>query len=191
MKKIIIALALALGISFSAGTADAGEALVQGNYSATPYVELKMGNAWQHDSRYDNQGVYGGAVGLDFGKFRTEFEAGYFDMGGAGGSLGSVTNTLVSVNVFAEPVTISGFTPYVGGGIGYGWFSGSGHNPNNEHSIVYNVGGGVTYDISKNWMVDVGYRYYISDENNIVADTGEKGTNYKAHVATAGLRYNF
>lgn len=188
MKKILAALAVAVGLSF--GSAQAAD-LVVGGYAATPYVELKAGNAWQGDSKYDNQAVYGGAVGLDFGAVRTELELGYFDMGGNGGDLGAVQNTVAGLNVFFEPVTVNGFTPYVGGGIGYGWFSGTGTNDANEASIVYNVGGGVTYAIDKNWMIDVGYRYYISDENEIVADRNDGGTNYEAHVVSAGVRYNF
>lgn len=189
MKKILAALAVVFGLAFGAASAQAGD-LVVGGYSATPYVELKAGNAWQGDSRYDNQAVYGGAAGLDFGAVRTEIELGYFDMGGNGGNLGAVQNTLAGLNVFVEPVTVAGFTPYVGGGVGYGWFSGTGHNTRNEDSIVYNVGGGVTYAIVKNWMLDVGYRYYVSDERDIVAD-GNDGDHYKAHVVSAGVRYNF
>lgn len=101
------------------------------------------------------------------------------------------------VNGYYDLATISGFTPYVGAGIGL-LHSRSEVAIDNvtvasdrQYELAYSLGAGVNYQLSKNLSMDVGYQYLASPgikyDN---AETGlvDEGIDY--HQIKVGLRYD-
>jgi len=188
MKKLFAAVIMSVGLFAGAASA---EPLSVGGYKLTPYVEAKGGEGFQTQKGYDNQGLYGVAVGVDGGIVAAELEA--IDAGsGKTSRAGNVDTRVLGANVYVKPYTFNGFTPYAVGGLGYGWFSGSGvrSTASNSDSIVYNVGLGSLYSITPNWSLDVSYRYAISDKENVKKTSG-RYTNYTSNELVTGVRYNF
>jgi len=75
--------------------------------------------------------------------------------------------------VFGYPISGTRFTPYVLGGVGYGWDSFG-------DRTLYNVGGGVRADVTKSLAFDVRYRYI----NNWAHEA-------EVNVVTAGVNFRF
>ena len=83
------------------------------------------------------------------------------------------------VNGIASPFSYFGFKPYLLAGIGSqtadvkDGLSGT--------KTVYNVGGGVKYELSKSWEIDTRYRY-VNTLNNTQRDN---------NIVTLGVNYKF
>jgi opacity protein-like surface antigen len=145
----------------------------------------------------DPSTVLGVAVGYKSGVLRVEGE--YLKLGvssnatnkfttlGNRVNLGSTDANLLDVNLVVEPVTYRGFTPFVKGGVGYGVFGGSGTTGN---GVVFNAGGGLAYSVNTHLDLVTEYRYFLSENKNTRQNDGSFD-NFKQHVVTAGLRYNF
>ena len=111
--------------------------------------------------------------------------------------------------------TGTAFTPYLGGGIGFGFIdykasfnaddrtdgteSGSWSSSTNETNFAWSLGGGVAYDFTENWTVDLGYRYIdagkVSTSSRVTEGGDSWTTKAKANVQThdimLGVRYTF
>jgi opacity protein-like surface antigen len=99
-------------------------------------------------------------------------------------------------NIYYDFKNTSPFTPYIGGGIGFAtiyvsqgtsnlnllWFE------DDDTVFAYQLGAGVGYDVSKNWTIDLGYRYFGTSDpqfgNQFKADFG-------SHNVSLGARYRF
>jgi opacity protein-like surface antigen len=124
--------------------------------------------------------VFGGVAGYEWNKYlRTELTADY-------NTQTTPTTTSAGQTVFANatvgyPVGF-GFTPYVLGGVGYGWGSWDRIVGTNKDRTLYNIGGGIRYDIARNWELDARYRYIQSLTDN-------KFNNNQ--IVTMGVNYKF
>jgi opacity protein-like surface antigen len=189
IKSIIAGLVVAVVSSVSAYAADTSTSV--GNFKFTPYVEAKGFTTWQGMDVANNQYGGGAAVGLDFSAVRFELEALHGVSAATGGNRvgGSINGNQLNFNGYVQPVTFAGFTPYVGGGFGYGWLSGT-STVVNPDSVLYNAGAGVLYAITPRVGLDLAYRYTRSFDRSVY-DTGARQVNWEGSSAIAGIRLNF
>ena len=191
MKKLITALfALVAGVSVAAA-ADlpskkaapapaVSDAFNINGWYAGGYVG---GNVNKIDSNmtYDTTAkVVGGVVGYEWNKyFRTEAT---FDYNTKAAPTTTKTGQTVFGNaVVGYPVGF-GVTPYLLAGVGYGFGSWDKVVGSNADRTLYNVGGGIRYDLTKAFELDGRYRYI-----NSLSDS--KFTNNQ--IVTLGVNYKF
>jgi outer membrane immunogenic protein len=194
MKKLLLALfALVAGVSVAIA-AD----LPSKKAAPAPAVSTSL---------FGLNGVYvGGYVGQNFGEVGNySWDTSPYVVGGVAGyqwnsyfrteatfdytSKQAPTNTKAGETVFANAVVQYpvgfGVTPYLLAGAGLGW-NAWGKGPEgasfaDDAKALYNVGGGVRYELTKSWELDARYRYINAysgtkfDNSNIVTF----GTNYK------------
>jgi opacity protein-like surface antigen len=164
MKKIIASLAAVAAIAFAgaacANPLDTAAAAVKGDY-----VQLSGGS--QFSDNFGGGATWSAAVGRDYGKVRAEVEY----LGANIGHYG--TAQTFNVNGYFQPVTVYGFTPYVGAGVGYGRVV-------NQDSFLLNGTAGVSYPLTSH-LKAVGEYRYVALEND----------GQHTQAATLGLRYTF
>lgn len=124
--------------------------------------------------------VIGGVAGYEWNRyFRTEATFDYT-------SKNKPTTTKSGETLFGNAIVQYpigfGITPYVLGGVGYGWGSWDKVGNYGIDRTLYNVGGGVRYSLTKNLELDGRYRY-------INAATGPKFNDN--NVVTLGVNYKF
>jgi Opacity protein and related surface antigens len=116
------------------------------------------------------------------------------------------------VNAWVDIPTGTAVTPYLGGGIGFGFVnyksnlnfvdltagteSGSESGSTNETNFAWSLGAGVAYDITERWTVDLGYRYIDAGEASVSfsegGDTwGKSKVKAQTHDVMLGVRYTF
>lgn len=195
------------------------------------------GSFEQHD--IGSSWMIGGGIGYQATDYlRVDLTANYhLDADFTGSSAAGVTNcgtatgvcdysdtselsiTTVMANAYIDLGNVSGFTPYVGAGIGgagvhwgnlnnneicvSGDCTGSNgdsvHPGRGEMRFAYALHGGVSYDLSANLKVDAGYTFTHIEGGNMFgfeagnSNTGNQGfdSEIKIHAVKAGLRYNF
>ena len=91
------------------------------------------------------------------------------------------TSTIMG-NVYYDWRNSTPLTPYVGVGAGYGWQYNTGGGAFNASGIALGLKVGVSYDITNNLALDLGYRF-----NDILVS----GQNTPEHQVAAGLRIRF
>lgn len=180
MKNIITAAILAMAVT-SATAASLPEKKAT---PAAPVLEVPSswyvgvnagGNVRSNQNVQNTPGTVGGVVGYNFDKHYA-IEAS-LDQAFKKGNDGKETRGMV--NVIASPFSYFGFKPYILGGIGAQ--TADVKDGINATKTVYNVGGGVKYEISKSWEIDTRYRY-VNTLNN---------TNRDSNIVTAGVNYKF
>lgn len=179
MKNIITAAILSLVVS-AASAANLPEK------AATPtapkveapsqwYVGVNAGGNVRSDQNVQNTpGIVGAVVGYNLDK-QSALELTLnqaFPKGASEKQTSAFGNWLVS------PFEVFGFKPYLLAGIGTE--TKDVKNGLEGTKAIYNVGGGVKYEIFKAWDLDVRYRY-INTLNNTLRDnnTATVGVNYK------------
>ena len=138
------------------------------------YFRLDGGFSWLDTGNGTvNSGVIGGGVGYQFNdNLRTDLRVDYAGIGNDDASL-----TTALGNVYFDIPTQTMFTPYIGGGLGYGWATGKGDDTN---GVAFGVMAGVEVNLTDKLSADVGYRYrQIFDEDAF------------DNEALIGLRYSF
>jgi opacity protein-like surface antigen len=103
-------------------------------------------------------------------------------------------------NLWYDFDTNGGFTPYIGGGVGFGKteVNSDGVDDNVTASgLLYQLGAGVKVDVAKNIALDLGYRYRVLSD----ADTEINGvvppasvsvtTDAVNHIVQAGVTFGF
>lgn len=162
-------------------------------------------------------GVYaGGTAGYDFGLVRLEGELSYrwnemdsiydrdtgFKYGGVDGDIGVFA---VMANAFLDIHNDSPITPYLGGGIGiatiylsdtYGTdsdgFRRTLYSEDDESVFAWQLGGGVDIALNRQTSLDIGYRYFKTDNASFTSDWYQsKDFELENHSVAAGLRFNF
>jgi opacity protein-like surface antigen len=123
-------------------------------------------------------------------------------LNGAIRTIGATANLWYDVHQFKLAVV-----PYLGGGLGIASFgisdaslvvSGA-NGPNNQLfnkestlGFAYQIGGGVSYDVSRHVSIDAGYRYYAVNRTKLTSSTGGvfdlSGANHNAMIMA---RWNF
>ena len=77
-------------------------------------------------------------------------------------SSGGVNQTYALANAWYGFRNQSAFVPYLGGGLGLGWADGnlgSSASATAPAAFAFQIGAGVTYDVSDRFSIDVGYRF--------------------------------
>ena len=133
-------------------------------------VEVTVDGA-ESDWAYDFGYTFGGAVGYDFGDFRVDVEVGYLSVGGdltlAGVKDDKADNLTLAVvagtaNAWYDIDTGTPFTPYVGAGAGGANVSATIKDTpeykGTGWAFAYLGGAGVTYAITPQIEIDLGYR---------------------------------
>ena len=162
-------------------------------------------------------GVYtGGTAGYDFGLIRLEGELSYrwnemdsikdrdtgFKYGGVDGDIGVFA---VMANAFFDLHNDSPITPYLGGGIGiatiylsdtYGTDSDgirrTLYSEDDESVFAYQVGGGLDIALNRQTSLDIGYRYFETDDASFTSDWYQsKDLELQCHSVAVGLRFSF
>jgi len=153
------------------------------------------------ETEFDSGLDVNGAIGAAFGQARIEVEVAYrtndidnFEVLGidvpGGGDVSALSGL---VNAFYDIKTESAFTPYVGGGLGVAIVeiddmsvvgipvSGS----EDDTVFAYQLGGGIGYAINDKLTVDLGYRYFATDDPDFDGIEAE----YDSHNVTIGIRF--
>lgn len=216
--------------------ATAGVACAQDATSGVPknlYLRLDTGASFSSDANRNFDGndfgrsySIGGGVGWRFDPhWRTDVTLGYRGDYGfrsnsafAGGSLAGVpghadADALVGlVNGYYDIVSYAGFTPYVGGGLGFSSNhvsrtslalgpGGASLNGDTSTQLAWQASAGVSYAVTPNWSLDFGYRYLDMGDARTGDDLTINGTgtaggftqhgDLQAHEVQVGLRYQF
>ncbi|MDH3575292.1 MAG: outer membrane beta-barrel protein [Desulfobacteraceae bacterium] len=154
------------------------------------------------ETEFDTGMVLEGAVGYDFGMFRAEGEIGYrkndvdkfsaFGLSVEGN--GDVDTLSFMINGYFDIETQSGLTPFIGAGIGYAkisandWSVGGIDIGSEDDSVfAYQLGLGLGYSVTKNWIIDIAYKYFATEDPDFEGTEAE----YDSHNITIGFRYAF
>lgn len=133
------------------------------------YAGLSGGVAFT-DNIDNREATVGGTFGLQFNPFlRSELNV--------SNRFGAQNGQVVTADAIIG-VPIYGFTPYALAGVGYG-FNAYG-KPNGDAAALWSVGGGVRYELTRNWEVDTRYRYTRQfNDSNADNNTVTFGLNYR------------
>jgi opacity protein-like surface antigen len=128
----------------------------------------------------DSAVTVGGGIGYQFNDYlRTDVRvdwAGNYDVGG-GDDMGI---TSVLGNLYLDIPTNTIITPYVGGGVGYGWVSGGGGG--DDDGVAWALTAGASVNLSESADIDIGYRF---------RDVSISGSDPYEHQVLTGLRFKF
>jgi opacity protein-like surface antigen len=116
-------------------------------------------------------------------------------------------------NAWVDIPTGTSFKPYLGGGIGWGFihhkssvstFNNLDPDDVTDHgasktstNFAWSLGGGLGYDLTQNWTVDLGYRYIDAGKSNVSIRDGDDDpwmkskVSVQSHDIMMGLRYTF
>jgi opacity protein-like surface antigen len=154
---------------------------------------------------YDPGVFVGGAIGGDLGVVRIEGEISYRNSEidrirpEGGTSTGNVSGDLGAAafmaNMFIDLTAGAPITPYIGGGVGIATLSlddvdADGfhyYDSDDEAVLAYQLGGGIAFDLSRNVALDIGYRFFGTEE----ADFANSSLKYETHTVMMGLRYTY
>jgi len=205
MKHLVVAgLALALVMTGNAMAAD-----------GKPYAGISAGLSMLEDSTLsDSSGsvdlsfntgyAVSGVVGYEFGNgLRLEGELNYrqadTDKVSVGGLSASINSDVWSIGMMANAYydfkNSSIVTPYIGGGIGFANVNvGDGNvggvqvwSEDDDTVFAYQLAVGTGFDVTKELTVDLGYRYFATQDPSF----GLADAEYSSHNVMVGLRYRF
>ena len=151
----------------------------------------------------------GGALGYDFGSFRTEFEVAYREndgdklkaLGLTAPLVGKMSTLSYLFNVFYDYENSSPFTPYIGGGVGASTVSmdnlrsgttGATFADDDETVFAYKIAVGAAYQVTPMFDLTLDYTYFATSDPEFSNPGGLKfDSEYKSHNFNAGIRFNF
>lgn len=219
-------LPLVAGVSMAIAGAASAQDQPMPDWSKNVYLRFDTGASFSTDanrnfgnSDFGNSYALGGGIGYRFDPhWRTDMTLGYRgDYGfttttGVGPSHGDVDALVGLLNGYYDFTSYAGFTPYIGGGVGFssnhispttvavGPFGGSLNNDTSTQ-FAWQVSAGVSYDLTQNWALDLGYRYLDMGEARTGDDLTINGVStvggatqhgdLQAHEVQVGLRYSF
>jgi len=172
-------------------------------------LQMMLGMPADVSIEFDKGFAIGGAVGYDFGAFRLEGEVAYQKsdldkltvsadgMGGSAKLSGDGTSLALLANGYYDFHNDSAFTPYVSAGIGFAKVSindfGSpsleipSSGDEDDTVFAYQVGLGLGYAVTDNWIIEVKYRYFGTADPEFEGLTAE----FSSHNILAGVRFSF
>lgn len=178
-----------------------------------PYIALQYGynDPVGNTREMDSGSSYSGAFGGRFDNYRLEAEVSYRNNDTDNSILGSIDtmelkNSVAMINLSYDFRNSSRFTPYIGGGIGASYGSAKINFDNGIDTLTadgddivfaYQVGGGLSFDITKSIALTMDYRYL--DTGNYKLETVVNGIDvghvdagdYRSHEIRGGVRYSF
>ena len=97
----------------------------------------------------------------------------------------------VLANVYYDLDTGTAVTPYLGVGVGYARIEEKAWEKTTEDNLAWNIGVGVSVNLTYNMDVEVGYRYtdYGKSKSKVIDETVKR--NYDSQEVLLGLRYTF
>ncbi|MBM3488195.1 MAG: porin family protein, partial [Alphaproteobacteria bacterium] len=122
---------------------------------------------------------------------------------GISGVTGAITGDYDVVgimgNIIYEPSLGWIVRPFIGGGIGYGIAQASNIAPvvgsrvgDSDGGLAWQIMAGIGFNVSPEWTVQVGYRYFNMPDVDFKTDSGVGvSSDYSSHSAMVGLRYHF
>ena len=155
------------------------------------------------DINYGSGFTFGGVLGYDFGMIRLDAEVAYRDNGIELIGLpaeGSASALSYMVNGYFDIPTNMFIKPYLGGGIGYATVSINdatvpGVTPVADDSasvLAYQFSTGIGFEISRTTTLSLGYRYFVTEEPEMVDVFGSPfTTEYQSHEFNIGVRFLF
>lgn len=167
-----------------------------------PYVGVKLNNNF-FDAEISGGGdsisadAYGlgGALALGFQvkDFRVELE-GFYNQeveDSYGFITGKATTGGFFTNLFYDIPFDTKIKPYVAAGLGQTWgkFKATYLGSADDNKMSWNVGAGLTYQLTEHTNFDVGYRYVDYGKFDIME--GEAKVHMRSHTITCGVRYTF
>lgn len=188
-KATVLAGVLMLPVAMSAQAADIDDPIVDESTPA-PADSSLIGLYLRGDIGWsildvdggsdDDNFVAGGGIGYQFSDlFRVDITADFSgDYEVAPGA--EISTATVLGNLYFDWANDTIFTPYVGGGIGYGFVEGSG-TAEDDDGVAYGAAAGVAVGLTDNLDLDLGYRFRMIDVDD---ETQE-------HQGTVGMRVKF
>jgi opacity protein-like surface antigen len=111
---------------------------------------------------------------------------------------GSASTSYLLANLWFDIDTGSGFTPYIGGGLGAGYVAAEGTIGGLGDTVdlsgwgwAYQVGAGVKVDVADNMALDLGYRFKAVVDAELEGGGDDAIVNIGSHVVQAGLTFSF
>lgn len=111
---------------------------------------------------------------------------------------GSASTTYLLANVWFDIDTGSGFTPYVGGGLGAAYVTADGTIGGLGDTVdlsgwgwAYQVGAGVKVDVADSIALDLGYRWKAIVDAELEGGGDDAVADLGSHVVQAGLTFGF
>jgi len=210
MKKFINVLFVVVVLLFATNSF-AGNVYFSGSGGVNFLTDATLENeipSPDEEVSYDTGFNVGGAIGYDFGQFRTEFEIAYrqndLDKNTVGiVSLeldGNVSATSYLFNAFYDIENNSSITPYIGGGIGIatvsindGGFLGFPVTIDDSATVfAWKFGVGAAYEVIPKMSFTAGYELFGTADPGFENLLGEKfDAEYLSHNINLGLRYAF
>ncbi|MBL8594249.1 MAG: porin family protein [Devosia sp.] len=171
-------------------------------------IDIAPGVGFVIETDLDAGFIIGGAIGTTLQpNLRGEVEFSYIqaDVDSIFGSPVpddvSLTSTGFNLlgNLWYDFSNDSGFTPYVGAGVGYGTVEVSGDLPGEvtASGLLYQLGAGVKVDVADNIALDLGYRYRVLSDADTTTDIGapppgvDITTDAVNHIVQAGVTFGF
>jgi hypothetical protein len=166
-------------------------------YAANPfYVDAGTGIAFNSNQVVTHNPTVVGKLGIgyDFDKLRFAVEYNNLNIGN-----GSVKANVIGLQGYAEPfkfpVGSITLVPYVTGGAGYAFYSGSGYSDGNGGSgsgseAIFNMGAGLTAKFTPQWSAYVEARQYLGFGSHVYRDNGGL-TNFSTRTVLIGARFSW
>lgn len=175
-------------------------------------VSAATGFADPVNNSIGNGMAYGGGVGYKAGWIRADITGDYAPPVGFTGTVvtpgdvnGSVSAITALFNLYFDLGTWSGFTPYVGAGLGGANLRTSNYvslvapplglvSENSRWNLAWAATAGVSFGFTRNLMLDAGYRYLNMGDATFGPDTlgrNMTGRGLAAHEFRVGVRWMF
>lgn len=111
---------------------------------------------------------------------------------------GSASATYLLGNLWFDIPTGSGFTPYIGGGLGASYVTAEGTADDIPYTVdmagwgwAYQVGAGVKFDVADNVALDLGYRFKAAVDAQLEGNGDDAVVNLNSHVLQIGVTVGF
>jgi len=205
MNKNILAFICISLLVFGASQAFGGQgSYVGAGIGINLLNDSDVSNSPGSEIAYDPGIALGLTLGYDYGCVRMEGEIGYLkndiDETTASGITtdygGDVETWCFMLNLLYDFEMNTAFTPYAGGGIGFAQvdmndlsFGAFSIGNDDDTVFAYQVQLGIGYAVSDTLMLDVNYRYFVTDDANL--DESGLEIDYNSHKLSAGMRLSF
>lgn len=198
MKKYLLTSLFAICATSAASAAEFNPyATIRAGYDITTNISSTSGNADQGGFLL---GIAGGAEFYSDADFGARLEIGYDYMSVSNidnDNLDLSTHTLL-LNLYGDIKTGTALTPYITAGVGYGWTNVSADMGYisinlNDSGLAWQIGAGISYGITDNFAIDLGYRYLASPQFDMTKDNANTNIKFDmySHQLYLGARYAF
>jgi len=180
------------------------------NTSARVTLSTTSSSSTAFDSDFDDTWNIGAGIGYEFSDwFRADVTADFRFPADWNGVSTSLSMSTVMLNGYASMGNFSGFSPYIGAGIGAAYLNWDTFDfpdllqvtgpaaVNNDWRFAYALMAGVSFDLTEKLAIDTGYRYtsvndgQLIDPGFIVFPGTASYSDLEIHEFRVGMRYSF